>query len=401
MEQSVEKRMMADVPVGAFLSGGLDSSLTVGLMSRSVDRVKTFNITFDTSFEKDERHWARAVANSFGTEHHEIVIDEKMAFQAFEKIIGMQDEPIGDCVSIPIYCIANYAKQAGITVMLTGEGADELFCGYDTYAKYMAWDPWWRRSQTYIPASVRRWATDVVSVNQKKVPARVALCKAWAEGQELFWSGATAFYDAWKDEICYADSFSDAIDPIVTALSPGLAQAGTGATCVEYRYKELTQHNPTASSFNHILYRELTHRLPELLLTRFDKMTMMAGIEGRVPFLDPQLVAYALTIPQQLQIQNGITKYVLKKACETILPPDIIYRKKIGFAAPVTHWFKKGTYFKPYFKELISNARQNHWCDLLNSAALEKLCHTHEKGDADFGYQLWVLQNILATDGTL
>lgn len=394
MHESVEKRMISDVPVGAFLSGGLDSSLIVGLMSQHTDRLKTFTVAFENS-DRDERVWARKVADHFGTDHHELVIDEQQAFNFFHAMVQMQDEPIGDCVSVPIYFIAQMAKQAGVTVMLTGEGADELFCGYEMYAKYLAWNSMWQQSQRYIPAYMRRGAARMAAAYQPHIPARAALLHTWAQGQELFWGGAIVFYDAWKQEMlgrCFAYE-----DPIVAQLLPGIVQTEQSYAYVDYVRKEVAAHNPHASTLTHMMYRELQHRLPELLLTRLDKMTMAASIEGRVPFLDPKLVAYALKIPQHMQIKNKVTKYLLKKACQGILPDDIIYRKKVGFAAPVTQWFKKGSYFKPYFADLIHD-KGKLWADVLNLNAIDKLRLANEKENVDFGYQLWVLQNLMATD---
>lgn len=393
MHESVGKRMIADVPVGAFLSGGLDSSLIVGLMAQQIDRVKTFTVSFDTG-ERDERHWARRVADHFKTEHHEILLDEEQAFTIFQKMLQLQDEPIGDCVSIPIYAIAQAAKQAGVTVMLTGEGADELFCGYDMYAKYLAWQPLWQQSQRYIPAIARRSAARVVSAYQHEAPARTALLHMWADGKELFWSGATVFYDSWKQE--FMNTAFHEVDPVVAALLPGMRQTHESYDYVEYLRRQMIQRNPQASMLTHMMYRELQHRLPELLLTRLDKMTMASSIEGRVPFLDPKLVAYALKISQELQLKNGVTKYLLKKASEEILPAEIIYRQKIGFAAPVTRWFKKGNYFKPYFEQMLHDTN-SPWAELLNFKAIDALRKANEKEQVDFGYQLWVLQNLMAT----
>lgn len=394
LRKSVTKRLMADVPIGAFLSGGVDSSLIVGLMAEQTDRVKTFNISFDD--ERDERVWARKVARHFNTEHHELVIGEQEAFNFFQKMVYHQDEPIGDCVSVPIYYVSKLAKESGVTVMLTGEGADELFCGYPMYAKYLAWDPLWRQSQRYVPAVVRRQAASLVGAWYKNVPGRVALVQTWAQGQELFWGGAVIFNDYWKQELTVGFASEDP-DPIVAQLYPGFAQTANSYDLIAYLHNQLVKHNPQASPFTHMLYRELHHRLPELLLTRLDKMTMAVGIEGRVPFLDPHLVQYALTIPQELQLKHGVTKYVLKKAAESILPHEIIYRQKIGFAAPVTHWFRHGTYFRPYLRELMHEKRRA-WGTLFKFDAIEKMYNEHQASRADFGYQLWVIQNMLASD---
>jgi len=158
---------------------------------------------------------------------------------------------------------------------------------------------------------------------------------------------------------------------------------------------KLKKINPDADFLTSMIYLELKHRLSELLLMRVDKMTMATSVEGRVPFLDHKLVEFALKIPASLKYKNGVTKYILKKACEGILPNDVIYRKKMGFAAPTTRWFKKGKYFKPYFKDMIQS-NKNVWGDYLNLSEVNKLFEKNQNPSYEYAVQLWVLQNLMA-----
>ena len=156
LRESVHKRLVADVPVGAFLSGGLDSSFLVALMKERQEDLKTFNISFEDDAEREERSWARKVAKKFGTDHHELIISEQEAFSFYEKMIYHQDEPLGDSVCVPLYFVSKLARDAGVKVVLSGEGADELFCGYSSYVDYLKLQPWWNLTQHYTPSVLKR-----------------------------------------------------------------------------------------------------------------------------------------------------------------------------------------------------------------------------------------------------
>lgn len=394
LKASIKKRMMSDVPFGVFLSGGLDSSLNVALMAEYTDKVKTFNVSFSDGPEYDEVKWARKVAQLYNTEHHEIVISEHDAFNFFAKMIYHQDEPLADCVNIPLYYVSKLCKDAGVTVVQVGEGSDELFCGYSTYARYLdIYNKFWKPSQKYIPAFARQEIYAAISGVLSGKPNHLDVIKNWSEDKHFFWTGAMAFSEYGKRSFAANDSY--VTDPIVQQIYPGL-RLDESYGLVDYHLKRLKKIMPDADFYSTMLYLELKQRLPELLLMRVDKMSMAASIEGRVPFLDHKLVEFAAHIPTHFKYHNGVTKYILKKAAEGILPHDIIYRKKMGFAAPTKRWFKEGGYFKPYFNDLVSSHRGT-WNEYFNVDAIEKIIVANQASNKDYSVQLWALQNVMAS----
>ena len=399
LRDSVKKRLMSDVSYGAFLSGGIDSSLIVALMSELTDKVKTFNVSFADGPEYSEISWARKVARKFNTDHHEIIISEKEAFDFFEIMVYHQDEPLADCVCIPLYYVSKLLKDAGVTVALVGEGADELFCGYNSYAKYIDfYHNYWKHSQKFIPAFAKK---GVYHLATKIFPHRLNhldILNNWAQDRSLFWSGATAFSEQWKKDIFYNEN-SISSDPIVEAIHKGFNQQFDSHSIVAYHLNKLKKNNPKADFLTSMIYLELKQRLPELLLMRVDKMTMATSVEGRVPFLDHALVEYGLHMPSSFKYKNGVTKYILKKAAEGIIPREVIYRKKMGFAAPTMEWFKNGTYFKPYFMDML-HTKEKEWGEFLNIKAISNLFEKNQNQSNEHSLLLWTKQNIMACNAS-
>lgn len=392
LDQSVKKRMMSDVPFGVFLSGGIDSSLNVALMAQYTDKVKTFTVAFADGPEYNELAWARKVAQLYDTDHHEIVIDEDDAYNFFQKMIYHQDEPLGDCVCVPLYFVSKLLKDAGVTVVQVGEGADELFCGYDQYARYLDMYRWWKPSQTYIPAYAKKGMYAVVQKLFSTKYNRLDILNNWAYNKELFYSGAVVFSEYMKDQLLCMQVGN--IDPMVERFFVGMKLVDSYAMADWYR-TQLKKTIPGADTLTQMGYLELKHRLPELLLMRVDKMSMATSVEARVPFLDHNVVTFALTIPEQLKYHKGITKYILKKAAEGILPHELIYRKKIGFAAPTTRWFKKSNRFHELLYDLLETT-QDVWEGMLNIQAIKKMQQENRINQSvDYSYHLWAVQNLL------
>lgn len=393
--ESTKKRMIADVPVGAFLSGGIDSSLNVALMSQYAHSVKTFTVAFSDGPESNEIKWARLVAKIFGTDHNEIIISEKEAFDFFEQMVYHLDEPLADCVCIPFYYVAKLAREKGIVVAQVGEGADELFFGYSTYATYKNfYDKIWHPAQKIIPTFARHATQSLLNPFLKSNPAKSELIQNWAHNRELFWGGAIAFNEHHKNLLynqkLYNKKTDPFFDPIVEQIYPGIQQNFDSFSIVNYHLTKLKQIDPTADFCKKMLYLELKQRLPELLLMRADKMSMAQGLEAREPFLDHNLVEFMLNVPAHIKFKNNTTKYLLKKICRGILPDEIIDRKKVGFAAPTVRWFDNGKYFPAYFANLSqkSNFGQNN-----KITNLEKLYKNNIHSNA---VQKWVLQNLWA-----
>jgi asparagine synthase (glutamine-hydrolysing) len=394
LTNSIEKRMQSDVPFGVFLSGGVDSSLNVALMSQFTDRVKTFNVAFSDGPEYAEVEWARKVAKQFNTEHHEISISEKEAFEFFEKMVHHQDEPIADCVCVPLYYVSKLLKDSGTTVVQVGEGSDELYCGYQNYANYLEAYRKYYQPARHIPRFVKKSGSWLAAKTFPSKKYHLALLEQWASNKHLFWSGAMAFSEEWKQSIMPAGQ--EEFDPVLEKIYPGLDQRLDSYAIVEYHLKKLYELDPTADFLKSMTYLEFKQRLPELLLMRVDKMTMATSVEGRVPFLDHKHVEFAFQVPSSLKYKNKETKYILKKAAEGILPNDVIYRKKMGFAAPISRWFKSGKYFKPYFNDMLQSKKQSMQT-VFGQQEINRLMQETQRTDRDYSVQLWVLQNVLAT----
>lgn len=350
LRESTKKRMISDVPFGAFLSGGIDSSLNVALMADEIGKVKTFTVAFSDGPESNELEWARLVAKTFDTDHHEIIISEQEAFAFYEKMIYHLDEPLADCVCIPFYHVAKLAKDCGVTVVQVGEGSDELFFGYKLYAQYhKIYKRFWRPTH-FLPAFAKKFTYQIAKKFSPQKKHLLDILHNWSHDKNLFWGGAIAFCETEK---ITSENFSH--DPIVKKIYSGLQQLPDSHVIIDHHTQKLKSIDSSPSFIKQLTYLELKQRLPELLLMRADKMAMATSVEGRVPFLDHKLVEFALNIPDHLKFKNNTTKYILKKACEGIIPHEIIYRKKVGFAAPIVRWLKQDSYKDAVQKWVLKN----------------------------------------------
>lgn len=391
---STKKRLMSDVPFGAFLSGGLDSSLNVALMSQFVSKVKTFTVAFADGPESNELVWARQVAAQFGTQHHEIVITEKEAFDFYEKMVYHLDEPLADCVCIPFYYVAKLAHDHGVNVVQVGEGADELFFGYSTYAQYKnLYDRLWRPSQKVVPGFLKRSITSIANSFFDKQSNYAALMINWAKNRDLFWGGALAFNEQQKRALVHEDIFKASApqeDQVVGQILKGAQQDFDSHAIVAFHGKTLKAALPDADFAAKMMYLELKQRLPELLLMRADKMAMATSVEAREPYLDYKLVEFMLHVPATLKFKDGVSKYLLKTIALDYLPPSIVFRKKVGFAAPTVRWFASGSYFPRYFAGLNTQA------SALFSDKIKTINSLGTNSAAMQAVQQWVVQNVLA-----
>ena len=402
LEQAVEKRLMSDVPIGVFLSGGIDSSANVALMSKKMARpVDTFTIGFKDHTHLNELEYASQVSKLYNTNHHETLVDENDMLHYLDDLVHHQDEPIADWVCIPLYFVSKLAKANGVTVVQVGEGADEQFCGYDSWMKYLKtysiiWDP----LINYVPGILLKTIGIIAQIfapTERKFGAQIAEALSRAgTGHDLFWSGANAFWNVhksralgsnWKNKSSFADDLKN------TGLNlTGLSSANSGDIIDGY----LNEFNKSPGNDDHLTrmgYNEFRLRLPELLLMRVDKISMSTSMEARVPFLDHNLVEYTQNIPQNLKVKDGIKKYLLKKAVTDLLPDEIIHRKKMGFAAPVEEWLKGA--FGKHAENVILN------CDLVKNATLNRDYITarfkeHRAGKADHALHIWALFNLCA-----
>ena len=382
LERSVAKRLMSDVPIGAFLSGGLDSSTNVALMSRLTSTpLRTFSLGFDGFGEAENFHdlpYARRVAHHFGCAHEETIITAADCRQAVPQLVAQQDEPIGDPACLPMHFVAQAAKRRGVTVVLVGEGSDEVFGGYPDMMRLIAsHDGKWRR-MLRLPHAARRalyQGARATGMND----GRADVLRRLAADEPFYWGLDVVFSDLEKRRL----------------YRPGRApdKGSRAASVVSGYYRELSRHRPNADFLQQMSYVELSNRLPELLLMRVDKFSMAHSLEARAPFLDHELVSYALSLPQRAKISGGETKKVLKEAVADLLPADVVHRPKQGFRVPLSAWLA-GPLSKWTEERLFSQKARE--LDFFDFGYIEHLWHRHRTGEADQSFDLWCLINLFS-----
>jgi len=346
LKQSIARRMVSDVPFGVLLSGGVDSSLNVALMSELMTRpVTTFTIGYEGKEDYNEFQFARRISQRYHTDHHETLINRDEALAFLPLLVRLQDEPIADNVCIPLYFLARLVKQSGTTVVQVGEGADENFLGY-----------WWCEHYRQKYESVYRPAREgshgwrrLLSAIKARTPGLsgedLEIERRAGRGQEMFWGGAVCWWGEMRDRLTpdSAPFRQDVTCPIEGLMPTSHTGLDSGAVFGQYlgsldgdvREPEVMQKIP---------YMEMKLRLPEHLLMRVDKLTMAHAVEARVPFLDHDVVDFATRLPPSYKIKDGVGKHVLKRAAEPYIDHDMIYRRKQGFGAPMEEWFREGDF---------------------------------------------------------
>ncbi len=380
LKQSISDRMMSDVPFGVFLSGGIDSSTNVALMAQLMDRpVDTFSVGFKDLERYNELGYARRIASLFKTNHHEIVIDQSDAFEFLPKLIYHQDEPLADPVCIPLYFVSKLARQHGTIVVQIGEGSDELFAGYSWMARELRFYHTLWKAATAMPGPFRRGMLGVAESVLAPGGRYLALdyIRKAAEGNELFWGGAINFTETHKKHLLNGGHWAQEYD---------------SHTFAREWHNDILRRDPSADYLKRMIYLEFRNRLPELLLMRVDKITMATSVEGRDPFLDHRLVEYVMEIPSRFKIHKNQSKYILKKAVEGLIPNDIIYRKKQGFAAPVTEWLRNE--WSGYLRDKIQNTAL-HKGGYFQQERIKALLDRHIDGKQNHGQALWNLLNLV------
>jgi asparagine synthase (glutamine-hydrolysing) len=382
LRDSIRKRMMADVPFGVFLSGGVDSSANVALMSELMTRpVRTFTVGFNDCAELNELDSARAISNRFGTDHHEVMIGRAEMQKFLPELVFHQDEPIADPVCIPLYYVSKLARDSGTIVVQVGEGSDEIFAGYDWFRTYLQIeDRFWRHAER-TPLAARRAAAAVAQPLVKKLlKKRMAaeLVRRLGANESLFWGGAIVFDEMMKSRVLSAD---------MRARHNGLS---THDVVREYQ-DAFASARPDADAAARMTYLELKLRLPELLLMRVDKITMATSVEARVPFLDHHLIEYAMSLPRDLKVKGQTGKHILKRALESILPADVLYQPKRGFGAPVREWFR-GAEGESLIGQLMNSSI--HERNFFDYSFIKRMADEHRRETRDWSANLWCLLNL-------
>jgi asparagine synthase (glutamine-hydrolysing) len=374
--EAVRIRLISDVPLGAFLSGGIDSSAVVAMMAQLSDRpVKTYSIGFDGDDNfYNELPYARLIADKFATDHHEIIVRPDVT-ELLPRLIWHMDEPIADSALITTYLVSRLARKS-VTVILSGVGGDELFGGY------------------------RRYLGDNLQGYYRKLPR-------FLRNQWIPWALAHLPQDrnsSWKNNVRYAAAFVKAAqqDPVsryhtfVGVFSPELQRTllssfdPSGDTAAKLLLKYFTRSS-CADSLNQLLYVDFKTSLPDDLLLLTDKMTMAASIECRAPFMDIELIELSSRMPAKLKVQGLTLKYLLKKVVQPLLPAEIIHRKKRGFGAPVGSWLRKDLEF--LVQETLSE-EQIRKRGLFEPTAVRDIIVAHREQRSDHTDHLLALINL-------
>ena len=372
---SVKLRLMSDVPLGMFLSGGIDSSAIAAVMSQMVaEPIKTFSVAFNVP-EANELEYARVVARAFRTDHHEVLVEPSDFAAALPHLIWHEDEPLGHPASVPLYFVSQLA-QRHVKVVLTGEGSDELLAGYYRYRTTLlnlsAGRLYHRFSTDGIRRLVRGFAAGLAPDSLARKLRRTFLWRS-ADIDALYFDNFAAF-----PRHMQSDLFSKQLRGKLELVDPYAS------------IRHYFDAHPSASLLQRLLYADIKTYLHELLMKQ-DQMSMAASIESRVPFLDHKLVEYSTALPDRLKLRGWTTKYVLREAMKGLLPESILRRGKMGFPVPLGRWFRDE--FRPLLDEFVVGERTIAR-GLFQTDVLQRLVQEHAAGTADHTERLWMLVNF-------
>jgi asparagine synthase (glutamine-hydrolysing) len=364
LQECVRRQLVSDVPLGAFLSGGVDSSLVVSAMGPA----KTFSIGFDDA-SYNELRWARRVADHLGVDHRDEMIKPDVV-DLFHDLMAFLDDPIGDFSIFPTYLVSRLARQ-DVTVVLSGDGGDELFGGYETYvaqqraSQYEKIPPWLRRGvvepviRTMRPRDVKKGIinkakrfVEGVGHPERLSHARWRLFVSSALQEALFTPEARAQITA---------------DPFLHVVE---------------RFEHSREREPLDAS----LYVDFKTYLCDNILVKVDRMSMATSLESRVPYLDRELVELAFRVPPELKVAHGETKVLLKRLAARHVPPECVYRPKEGFSIPIKNWLRSR--FRPLMEELLDEKRLRKQ-GILNASVVERLKREHLAGVENHSHVLW------------
>lgn len=370
---AVRRRLVSDVPLGAFLSGGLDSSIVVGVMSGLLrEPVRTFSIGFAGDRRFDETAYARRAAKRFGTRHTEFIV-EPSAVELIERLVWHHDGPFADSSAIPTYLLAQLTRRH-VTVALTGDGGDELFAGYlRFYATLLS---------EHVPVALRRCARVLLAGlpgwgGQRSLFGRLQKFAGSSAlpFAERFSRWASVFYEdlprLFPDRVCAGGGAFNGKPASLAALEPYLARSAN------------------ASPLTRLLYLNMKTYLADDLLVKMDRCAMAHALEARSPFLDRELIEYVFSLPDAMKLRWGKTKVILRRAFRDLLPADILARGKMGFGVPLGTWFA-GNHLREFLGDLLL-APDVRLKSYLNHRYVQELVQAHLAGAADHAQRLWTL----------
>lgn len=372
LKQAVESRMVADVPLGAFLSGGVDSSTVVAFMAEaSRQKVKTCSIGFDVA-SADETGYAEQVAQLFNTDHHARRVSADQ-FDAIDTLAAMFDEPFADASALPTWRVCQLARET-VTVALSGDGADESFAGYRRQV-FHAHEEQLRR---LLPSALRDKVLGPLGEAFPKLDWAPRPLRAKTTLQSLSGSGAAGY--------------ARALAVVPPEIRFGLYGSDLRSRLGDYRGEEalmkLMEAAPARSGLDAAQYADLTFWLPGDILTKVDRTSMAVSLEAREPLLDYRLVEFAAGLPEGLRVRRGQGKFLLKKAMERYLPQEILYRPKQGFVTPIAEWLRGPLAGKARGIAKSAGLARTGWFD---NARLAEIAETHISGRSDHSRLLWQL----------
>ena len=371
LTNSVNLRKASDVPIGIFLSGGIDSSTNVALFSNNEkEGVKTFSIGYAGEYGtyQNELDYAKLVADTFGAKYHERRLTQNDLIKFLPEMVRLQDEPIADPVCVPVYYVSKLARDNGVIVCQVGEGADELFFGYTNWKLILSLQT---ADTLPVPKVVKIVCMTILKAAGKENSKPYEWLRRGSLGLPIFWGGAEAFTHTHKMKV----------------LSPRMRdkfQERSSWEVIRPFWERFSLRSKEGPFINWMTYLDLMYRLPELLLMRVDKMAMGASVEGRVPFLDHKFIEYAMSIPSKLKFKNNILKYILKKAVRGVIPDEIIDRPKQGFGVPIYEWFNEELGEKAL-------AELKTFCDKTDYLSYDEILKIKKSGN---GALLWYLFNF-------
>jgi asparagine synthase (glutamine-hydrolysing) len=374
--EAVKVRLMADVPLGMFLSGGIDSAAITAAMSTMVDEpIKTFSVAF-AEREANELSYARMVSDRYATDHHEVVVSPQDFFGALPRLVWHEDEPIAHPSSIALNFVSRLAAER-VKVVLTGEGSDETLAGYNRYRVTIFNSRFGSRYESLAPRALRRAVRDGIDALPVATGLRRKLERTFlylpSDLDTIYFDNFAVFGRSRQHEVL-APAMRERLD----GIDPYAAHhAALGRTTAR-------------SLLNRLLYADSKTYLHELLMKQ-DQMSMAASIESRVPFLDHPLVEFAAALPLQMKLRGVTTKYILRQAMQSLLPPEILSRKKMGFPVPVGAWFAGP--FRHVVDEFVLSPRAAAR-GLFDMNAISLMADGHMRGVQRHDQRLWTLVNL-------
>lgn len=367
--QSVKLRLMADVPLGMFLSGGIDSSAICAMMSQMVSEpIKTFSVGFKER-EANEFEFARIVSKAYKTEHHEITIMPEQFFAELPNLVYHEDEPLGFIASVPLYFVSKLAQQH-VKVVLTGEGSDEILAGYGRYAKAVQLLDYGEKYESFTPSFLRSAVKSGVSAFGGKL-ARTFLTRD-NDIENIFFDNFAVFGKGMQEKL-----LSDETKARIADRNPYF-----------YQNKWLAKTD-AQNVLDKLLYADTKTYLHELLMKQ-DQMSMAASIESRVPFLDHKLIEYTAKLPEKMKLRGRTTKWILREAMKGILPEEILTRSKMGFPVPIGNWFRNE--YRGIVEEYVLGRRAAER-GIFNADFVRELVSRHYAGE-NHDERLWFLVNF-------